>query len=97
MNSHLFKDKLNTWLKASKILFEDDFNILVGNKSIPALSLFFIFSKILEISEEHVGQTYIEGKEGALKYSEKVVSLEGRESTSFFNSGRKMIVKMICN
>ena len=97
MNSPLLKEKLNIWLRATKILFGEDFNTLVRTTSIPALSLFFILGKILEISEGHVGQTYFEGKEGTLKYSEKVVSLEGRELTSFFSNGRKMIVKMICN
>ena len=53
------------------------FNTLVGTKSKPAYGLFFNFSIILEISERHVGQTYIEGKEGTLKYSEKIVLLRG--------------------
>ena len=83
MNSPLLKDKLNTWLRATKMLSGEAFNILVGTKFKPALSLFFNFSIILEISEGHVGQTYTEGKEGMLKYSEKIVLLEGRVSTSF--------------
>ena len=83
MNLPLPKDKLNTWLRATKILPGEAFNILVGNKFNPALSLLLIFSKILKISEGHVGQTYIEGKKGTLKCLEKVVLLEGRVSTSF--------------
>ena len=83
MNSPLLKDKLNTWLRATKILSGEAFNTLAKTKSKPALSLFFNFSLILEISEGHVGQTFIEGKEGMLKYSEKIVLLEGRVLTSF--------------
>ena len=82
MNLPLLKNKLNTWLRATKIF-------LVGTRSIPALILFFISSKMVEISEQQVGQTYIEGKEGTLKYSEKVVLLEGRESTSFLATAEK--------
>ena len=91
MNSPLLKDKLNTWLRATRILSGEAVNTLVGTKSKPALSVFFNYSIILEISEGHVGQTYIEGKEGTLKHSEKIVLLVGRVSTSFFSSGRKMI------
>ena len=89
MNSPLLKDKLNTWLRATKILSGEAFNTLVGTKSKPPLSWFFNFSIILEISEGHVGQTYIEGKEGTLKYSEKIVLLEGRVSTSFLAAVEK--------
>ena len=89
MNSPLLKDKLNTWLRATKILSGDAFNTLVGTKSKPALSLFFNFSIVLEISEGHVGQTYNDGKEGTLKYSEKIVLLEGRVSTSFLAAVEK--------
>ena len=67
MNPPLLKDKLNTWLRATKILSDKDFNILVGTRSIPALSLFFILSKMLEVFKRQVGQTYIEGKKGTLK------------------------------
>ena len=66
MNSLLLRDQLNTWLRATKILSGEAFNTLIGTKSKPALSLFFNFSIILEISEGHVGQTYIEDKEGTL-------------------------------
>ena len=95
MNSPLLEDKLNTWPRATKILSGEAFNTLVGTKNQP-LVFFFIFGKILEISEVHVGQTYIEGKEGTLKYSEEVVLLDGRESTSFLAT-IKTIFKMICN
>ena len=88
MNSSLLKDKLNTWLRATKILSGEAFNTLVGTKSKPALSMFFNFSIILEISKEHVGQTYIEGKKGTL-YSKKIVLLEGRVSTSFLAAVEK--------
>ena len=66
MNSPLLKDKLNTWLRATKILSGEAFNTLLGTKSKPALSLFFNFSIILEIFEGHVGQTYIEARKGRL-------------------------------
>ena len=93
MNSPLVKDKSNTWPRATKLFLGEDFNALVGTRSIPAHSLFFIFSKILEISAGHVGQTTIEGKEGTLKFSEKVVSLEGRDSTSFLATVEKRLFK----
>ena len=89
MNSPLLKDKLNIWLRATKILSGKAFNTLVGTKSKPALSLYFNFCIILEISEGHVGQTCIAGKEGTLKYSEKVVLLERRVSTSFLAAVEK--------
>ena len=41
MNSPLLKDKLNTWLRAAKILYGEAFGTLVGTKSKTALSLFF--------------------------------------------------------
>ena len=89
MNLPLLKDKLNTWLRATRILSGETFNTLVGTKSKPALGLFLNFSIILEISEGHVGQTYIEGKEEMLKYSEKIVLLVGRVSTSFLAAVEK--------
>ena len=77
VNSPLLKDKLNSWPRAAKIFSEKDFTTVVGTRSIPALGLFFILSKILEIFEVHVGQTCIESKERTLKYSKKVVLMEG--------------------
>ena len=47
MNSPLRKDKLNTWLRANKILSGEAFNTLVGTKSKPEHRLFFNFGIIL--------------------------------------------------
>ena len=46
MNLPLLKDKLNTRLRATKILSGEAFNTLVGTKSKPALILFFNLSFI---------------------------------------------------
>ena len=66
MNSPLLKDYLNTWLRATKILSGEAFNTLVGTKSKPALSLFFNFSKILEISEGHEAKHTLRARKGRL-------------------------------